>query len=90
MLQPVLGVATVARVVGQHVCDGSQAEDAVGDQHGALVAPVDVPGDVLCARHQDAHVGVHLLTYSQPVMMSLRLVITSDFDVKREAATLRS
>ncbi len=60
VLQLVLGAAAVGRVIGHHEGHSAQAEDAVGDEHGALVAHVNVPGDVLCARHQDAHLGVHL------------------------------
>ena len=47
-------------MVGQQKRYASQAEDAVGDQHGALVAVIQVHQDVLRARDQDAHVAVVL------------------------------
>lgn len=98
VLQPILGVAAVGGMVGQHVGNSAQAEDAVGDEHGALIAPVDVPGDVLCARHQDAHVGVHLPTTSQgpsrgfPPARTVRLALGNhrDLDVKFQAAIFSS
>lgn len=58
--QLVLGAAAVGRVIGQQQRDASQAEDAVGDQHGTLVAIVQVHQDVLRTRDQDAHVAVVL------------------------------
>ena len=60
MLEPVFGTAAIGRVVGEHIGHSAQAEDAVGDEHGALVAIVQVPGDVFCASYQDAHSGMHL------------------------------
>ncbi len=65
--QPVLSAAAVAGVVADQAGDAAQAEDAVGDQHGALVAVVQVGHDVLGARDDDAHVGVHLHgTHAKP------------------------
>ena len=45
--QPVLGPARVLRLVRKHDRRASDAEQAVGDQHRALVAEVPVLGDVL-------------------------------------------
>jgi len=44
--QPVLGPARVLRLVRQHDRGVADAEEAVGDQHRALVAKVPVLGDV--------------------------------------------
>ena len=60
VLQAVLGAARVAAPVGQQRGHAAQAEDAAGDEHGALVAPVHVVQDVLRARDQHAHAAVAL------------------------------
>jgi len=60
VLQAVLGAPRVGPPVGQQRGDAAQAEDAAGDEHGALVAPVQVVQDVLRAGHQHAHARVAL------------------------------
>ncbi|WVZ56207.1 hypothetical protein U9M48_006775 [Paspalum notatum var. saurae] len=49
MEQPVLGPPGVGAPVGQQRGGATHAEDAVGQQHGAVVAEVPVEGDVLGA-----------------------------------------
>ena len=60
MLEPVLGAGAIQGVIGEQCGEGAPAEDAVGDQHGALIAGVQVRQDVLRARDDDARVGVVL------------------------------
>ena len=65
VLELVFPHAAIGRVVRQHEGDTAQAEDAVGDQHRALLAVVQVHDDVLRARHHYAHVGVVLRSRTQ-------------------------
>ncbi|TVU31167.1 hypothetical protein EJB05_22842, partial [Eragrostis curvula] len=58
--QPVLGPARVRPLVGQQRRRAAHAEDAVGQQHGAVVAEVPVERDVLGAHHHGERVRVRL------------------------------
>ena len=75
--QPVLGHTAVSRVVGQQQRHAAQAEDAVGDEHGALVALVQVPQDVLRSRNDDAHVAVILQTKHRMSVSPTKFVLHS-------------
>ncbi|KAB8115726.1 hypothetical protein EE612_056420, partial [Oryza sativa] len=50
--QLVLGAAAVAAAVAEEDGGAAHPEEAVGDEHGAVVAPVPVERDVLHAHHQ--------------------------------------
>uniref|UniRef100_A0A804UK84 Uncharacterized protein n=1 Tax=Zea mays TaxID=4577 RepID=A0A804UK84_MAIZE len=58
--QPVLGAPGVRAPVGQQRRGPAHAEDAVGEEHGAVVAEVPVEGDVLGAEHHGVRSGVRL------------------------------
>ena len=58
--QPVLGAPGVGPTVGQQRGGAAHAEDAVGQQHGAVVAKVPVERDVLGAHHDGVAPGVRL------------------------------
>ena len=60
MPQLILGAAAIRGDVGEDVGNAAVAEDAVGDQHRALLPLVDVPAYVLGACNQHPLVGVHL------------------------------
>ena len=68
--EAVLGAAAIGRVVGQQQSHATQAEDAVCDQHGALVAVVQVHQNVLCARNDDAHIAIVLRKTCTEVQLS--------------------
>jgi hypothetical protein len=53
----VLGAARVARAVGHEGGGAPQAEQAVDDEHGPVLADVPVVGDVFVVDDQDAAVG---------------------------------
>ena len=55
-----LGSAAVAAAVGEENGRGTDAEEAVGDEHRAVVAKVPVLRDVLRAHHERPAVWVHL------------------------------
>ena len=50
----------VGAPVGEHHCSATHSKQAVGDEHGALIAKVPILCDVLSAQHQAILVGVHL------------------------------
>mmetsp|Transcript_11281 Transcript_11281/g.33912 ORF Transcript_11281/g.33912 Transcript_11281/m.33912 type:complete len:200 (-) Transcript_11281:545-1144(-) len=58
--QLVFGVPPGTPLVGEHHGSASDAEEAVGDEHGALLAKIPVLSDVLRAHHQRCAVRVHL------------------------------
>jgi hypothetical protein len=58
--QPVLGAPGVRALVGQQRRRAAHAEDAVGEEHRAVVAEVPVEGDVLGAEDDGVRVGVRL------------------------------
>ncbi|KAF8683508.1 hypothetical protein HU200_044421 [Digitaria exilis] len=58
--QPVLGAPGVGALVGQQRRGPAHTEDAVGEQHGAVVAEVPVEGDVLGAEDDGVRVWVRL------------------------------
>ena len=58
--QLVLGTVPVEPPVGEQDGGGAHAEEAVGDEHGAVVTEVPVEGDVLGADDEGVRVGVHL------------------------------
>ena len=60
MTQLIFGAAAIGRDIGEDICHAAIAEDAVGDQHRALLPLVDVPANVLGARDQHPLVWVHL------------------------------
>ena len=55
-----LGPPVISAPVGEHHGSAAHPEQAVGDEHGALIAKVPVLCDVLSAQHQAILVGVHL------------------------------
>jgi hypothetical protein len=58
--QLVLGAAAVGAPVGEQHRRAAHAEEAVGHEHGPVVAPVPVERDVLHAHHQRVRVPAHL------------------------------
>ena len=55
-----LGAPPVAAPIGEHQRGAAHAEQAVGYEHGLVVAKVPVLRDVLRRHHQCSAVGVHL------------------------------
>ena len=58
--QGALGAAAVGALVGEQHGGAAHAEQAVGDEHGAVVAKVPVLRDVLSGDDQRGAVGVYL------------------------------
>ena len=60
MQEASLGAPIVSAPVGEHHRSTAYPKQAVGDEHGALIAEIPVLCDVLSAQHQAVLIGVHL------------------------------